>query len=223
MSFIGVTSAKHASATVAISTHASTAIGDLLVAVCFRDEGFATDAWTGTPFTLLGELNAGTVQTTGGRVQVWTRTATAAGATAYSYTDSSNNSTGLVWMYTIRDAGTPTMATQNNTGSSTSTATASVGSGTLDHLICGWSVRGSTAPTNTTTVPGTMTSAGQLQDYIGGNTGYQTSIAAGAKTATLGSAATSLTVAVQIPSTLVVALPRRSMVRSQAVVRSYFY
>jgi len=141
VSFIGVTTGSAEFATVTLSSHASTLAGDTLIAVCFRDEGYATASWTGTPFTRLGGLDAGTSATTGGRVEVWTGTAAANGATSYSYVDSGNNSTGTVHLFTLRGVGTPTMATANNTTSSTSSAAPSVGSGTLAHLICAWDAR----------------------------------------------------------------------------------
>lgn len=202
VSVVGVTTGSAQFATVTLSSHASTLTGDSLVAVCFRDEGYVTSSWTGTPFTKLGGLDAGTSATTGGRTEVWTGTASADGATSYSYVDSNNNSTGTVHLFTLRGAGTPTMATQNNTTSSTSSAAPSVGSGTLDLLLCGWDAR-SQGSARTWTVPGGMTTAGQINPtgtYIVTVAAYQLSVAAGTKTATLNTASTSLSVAVQVPS-----------------------
>lgn len=202
VTLVGVTTGSAEFATVTLSSHASTQVGDLLVAICFRDEGYVTSSWTGNPFTKLGGLDAGTSATTGGRVEVWTGTAAAAGATSYSYVDSNSNSTGTVHLFVLRGAGTPTMATQNNTTSSTSSAAPSVGAGTLDFLICGWDARSGGAA-RTWTVPAGMTTAGQINPtgtYIVTFAASQAAVAAGAKTATLNTASTSLAVAVQVPA-----------------------
>ena len=203
VSFVGVTTASSPNTTVTLSTHANTQVGDIIIALCVRDEGYATASWTGNPFTLLRTLDAGTSTSTGGRIQIWARQATVAGATSYSYVDSGNNSTGLVHLVVVRGAVMPTAtntAAQSN-ATSTTPASPAVGSGTLDMLITAFGTRANGAARTFGVGASGLTSLGQVTDssgYYSSFAAYGLGVAAGAKSHSLSPTTTTRAAAIYL-------------------------
>lgn len=203
-----VATASHDTGTITCNKPAGTAVGDLLLAIVFRDEATGAMAVAGATFSTLasGTLDAGTGATTGGRIRVYTRTVDGSEPSSFTFTEASGNSTGTVHLFAITGGGTPVAATQNDTTSDVNMVAPTIASpGTDALLICAWDARcESTA--RTLTVPGSMSSAGQINppaNYIITIAGYEQltgSAATGTRTATVSAAETSLGVSVAVPS-----------------------
>jgi hypothetical protein len=193
--------------------------GDRLVAICFRDEGHGTNAWTGATFTKVGELNV----TGRGLCQVWERTVVGGEVASYVYTEPTGNSTGTVHLFAIQDVD-PSMVTVAAFAQS-ATATASIPApsilaasytGTDPLLLCGfdaWSE--GVARTFTTTTPTGMTTRGQINPtntYIvtyAASLGLTGQVATGSRTATVSAVEPYISCSVVIPSPLVTAAPKK--------------
>lgn len=205
---VGVTTGADSFGTVTLSSHANTISGDQVIAICSRDEGYGTNAWTGNPFgaSPLQDQQAGHTAGTGGRLQIWGLTTASNGATSYSYTESTNNSTGVVHLITVRGANTAVAANganQNNASSGTPTSP-SVGTGTLDLLICGWGALANNSLRTWGVASSGLTTLGEFHDstdYYSQFAAYGLAIAAGSKTISLSPAAGSRAAAIYLTAT----------------------
>lgn len=222
-----VATASHDTGTITCNKPTGTAVGDLLLAIVFRDESTGAMAAAGATFATLasGTLDAGTSPTTGGRTRVYTRTADGSEPSSFTFTEASGNSAGTVHLFAITGGGTPVAATQNDTTSDTSMVAPTIASpGTDPLLICGWDARcESTA--RTLTIPGGMTTAGQINpplNYILTLAAYEQltgSGATGTRTATVSAAETSLGVSVAVPSIASTTIARPPQRRNRPIYR----